>query len=141
MRTDATLQPHAVRQANDLLVLSITGRRCDFRFMLVASMVLMGLLAWSTSGASAQAADGARLLAQNCGRCHATAASDSSRLVAAPPFRDIYRRYAVKELETMILQGAVSHYEKMPQIEFSLSDVAAIMDYLGALDARRKPRN
>ena len=58
----------------------------------------------------------------------------------APAFRNIYKRYPEKELETVILQGAVSHYRDMPQIQFSLEDVSAIMAYLASLDAKSGTR-
>ena len=47
--------------------------------------------------------------------------------------RDVYARYAPRELEAELSEGMVSRHKEMPQIDFSDEDVAAIMAYLYAL--------
>ncbi len=73
------------------------------------------------------------LLSKSCGRCHAVGKTGKSPMKKAPPFREIASRYAPKELETVIMQGAVSHYPAMPQIQFSPEDAAAIVSYLDTI--------
>jgi hypothetical protein len=51
--------------------------------------------------------------------------------------RDIYARYAPRELREELLQRMVSKHKAMPQIAFSPEDVSAIMAYLYALAVRR----
>jgi mono/diheme cytochrome c family protein len=82
-------------------------------------------------------ARGKAILQEKCGRCHAVEGDRESPLTAAPPMRDIYVRFAPRELEQELLQGMVSKHKAMPQIEFSHEDVAAIMAYLYALAARK----
>jgi mono/diheme cytochrome c family protein len=90
--------------------------------------------------ATSDAADSSQLrtrgkviLQENCGRCHAIEAVGESPLKKAPPMRDIYARFAPRELQAELSQGMVSRHKEMPQIEFSDEDVYAILSYLYAL--------
>jgi cytochrome c2 len=80
---------------------------------------------------------GKSILLEKCGRCHAVEAVGESRLKNAPPMRDIYGRFAPRELEAELQEGMVSKHKQMPQIEFSQEDVAAIMAYLYELASGR----
>ena len=108
------------------------------RTYLIASLVSVG---WLTAGAppslasdsAARAARGKTILQERCGRCHTVEGSGPSPLVVAPPMRDVYARYAPRELEAELREGMVSRHKEMPQIDFSAEDVAAIMAYLYAL--------
>ena len=60
-----------------------------------------------------------------------------SPLKTAPPMRDIYARYAPRELQAELQEGMVSKHKEMPQIEFSDEDVDAILAYLHALAVRK----
>ena len=55
----------------------------------------------------------------------------------APPMRDIYVRFAPRELQAELWEGMVSKHKEMPQIEFSDEDVYAIMTYLYSLAVRK----
>jgi mono/diheme cytochrome c family protein len=90
--------------------------------------------------ASSEAADSSKLatrgkviLQENCGRCHAIEAVGESPLKEAPPMRNIYARFAPRELQAELSEGMVSKHKEMPQIEFSDEDVNAILAYLYAL--------
>ena len=82
-------------------------------------------------------ARGMAILLEKCERCHAIEAVGESRLKNAPPMRDIYGRFAPRELEAELQEGMVSKHKEMPQIQFSQEDVAAIMAYLYELASRR----
>ena len=82
-------------------------------------------------------ARGKAILQEKCGRCHAVEVALQSPMKNAPPMRDIYARYAPRELQEGLLQGMVSKHKAMPQIEFSQEEVAAIMAYLYALSVKR----
>jgi mono/diheme cytochrome c family protein len=82
-------------------------------------------------------AQGKALLQAHCARCHSIEVSGKSPLEAAPPMRDIYGRYATRELQEELSEGVVSKHKEMPQISFSDDDVAAILAYLYDL-ARKK---
>jgi mono/diheme cytochrome c family protein len=77
------------------------------------------------------------ILQEKCSRCHAVEAVGESPLKIAPPMRDIYARFAPRELQEELLEGKVSRHKEMPQIQFPQEDVAAIMAYLYELATRR----
>jgi mono/diheme cytochrome c family protein len=89
------------------------------------------------SNAADRSAEGKAILHKHCGRCHAIEAAGDSPLKTAPPMRDIYRRFATRELQQELSEGMVSKHKEMPQISFSDEDVAAILAYLYDL-ARKK---
>lgn len=76
---------------------------------------------------------GARLLQEKCARCHTLARAGESPLAAAPPFREIYDRFAPRDLRAMLLQGMVSRHREMPQVELTQEDADAVLAYLYAL--------
>jgi mono/diheme cytochrome c family protein len=80
---------------------------------------------------------GKAIVQDKCGRCHAVEATGESPLKIAPPMRDIYARFAPRELQFELREGMVSRHKEMPQIEFSDEDVVAIMWYLYSLAAKK----
>jgi mono/diheme cytochrome c family protein len=82
-------------------------------------------------------ARGRAILEEKCGRCHAVDEVGESPLKIAPPMRDIYTRYAPRELQEELLEGKVSKHKEMPQIQFSHEDVHAILAYLYDLAGRK----
>lgn len=113
--------PHLARQARVLIV-----------------GFLLCLSATSDAADSAQLRNrGKAVLQENCGRCHAIEAAGESPLRQAPPMRDIYARFAPRELQAELKEGMVSKHRAMPQIDFSDEDVDAILAYLYALAIRK----
>jgi mono/diheme cytochrome c family protein len=101
-----------------------------------------GLLLWlpgtlNAAESSQLAARGKIILQEKCGRCHAIEAIGESPLKTAPPMREIYTRFAPRELQAELSEGMVSRHKEMPQIDFSDEDVDAILAYLYALAVRK----
>jgi mono/diheme cytochrome c family protein len=104
----------------------------------LSAAILLCLPAVSDAADSSElAARGKLILQENCGRCHAIEAVGDSPLKKAPPMRDIYVRFAPRELQAELSEGMVSKHKEMPQIEFSDEDVYAIMTYLYSLAVRK----
>ena len=100
--------------------------------------LLLCLSATSNAADSSQLKDrGKAILQENCGRCHAIEAVGESPLKQAPPMRDIYARFAPRELQAELREGMVSRHRAMPQIDFSDEDVDAILAYLYALAVKK----
>jgi mono/diheme cytochrome c family protein len=100
--------------------------------------VLLLVTFWAESVSAAdRSTEGKAILYKHCARCHAIEAAGESPLETAPPMRDIYGRYATRELQEELLQGMVSKHKEMPQISFSEEDVAAILAYLYDLARKR----
>ena len=108
------------------------GRRLFAALLLVCAPALC-----EAADTSKLAAKGKVIVQEKCGRCHAVEATGESPLKIAPPMRDIYARFAPRELQAELREGMVSRHKEMPQIEFSDEDVTAIMWYLHALAVKK----
>jgi len=103
-----------------------------FMLLLLAFAGASSALALELSPAQAE---GKAILQKNCGRCHAIGVSGESPLADAPPFRNIYAKFAVEELKMRLSEGVVSHFRGMPQIDFTSEEITRIIDYLDVLKA------
>ena len=99
--------------------------------------LLLGLPTALHGADPGELARGEALLREKCGRCHAVGAVGESPLKTAPPMRDIYARFAPRELQAELMEGMVSRHKAMPQIDFSEEDAHAILAYLRALATRK----
>ncbi|MCC7252724.1 cytochrome c [Hyphomicrobium sp.] len=83
-------------------------------------------------GSPARAADdaGKALLTARCGRCHAIAANEKSRLKNAPNLWDTLRSYPTDRLEFELAEGIGSRHIPMPQIQFTSDEITLITAYL-----------
>jgi mono/diheme cytochrome c family protein len=104
---------------------------------LIACVLLSWVQATAAAKDATKLARGEAILQEKCGHCHAVAEVGDSPLETAPPMRDIYTRYAPRELQEELLEGKVSKHKEMPQVPFSEADVHAIMTYLYELARRR----
>ena len=104
---------------------------------LITCVLLLWVLATAAAEDPTKLARGKAILQEKCGRCHAAEATGESPLKGAPPMRDIYTRFAPRELEAELREGMVSRHKAMPQIEFWHEDASAIMAYLYALAAKK----
>lgn len=112
-------------------------------FAYPAPALIVGLLLCVSAASNAATTKQLRsrgkvVLQENCSRCHAIEAVGESPLKEAPPMRDIYARFAPRELQAELREGMVSRHRAMPQIEFSDEDVDAILAYLYALAVKIK---
>jgi mono/diheme cytochrome c family protein len=101
------------------------------------AILLLLLCAPAAAQDAATLARGKAILQERCGRCHAVGEAGDSPLRIAPPMRDIYARYAPRELQQELLEGKVSGHREMPMIQFSHEDVDAILWYLYSLAQRK----
>ena len=105
-------------------------------------LLVVGLLVCLSGAANAATTSqlrnrGKTLLQENCGSCHAVGAVGGSALKAATPMRNVYAKFAPRELQAELREGMVSRHREMPQIDFSDEDVDAILAYLYALSLRK----
>jgi mono/diheme cytochrome c family protein len=124
--------------------LSLLSARMAWRVVLGIGFVLGlgGLLLLEVGSVDAAssaklAARGRAVLQDNCGRCHAIDSNGDSPMKAAPPMREVYSRFAPRELQAELSEGMVSHFKDMPQIDFTSEDVDAILTYLYQLSVRQ----
>jgi mono/diheme cytochrome c family protein len=103
----------------------------------LGAALLLDAVPLDAAGAAKLAARGRAVLQDNCARCHAIDSSGDSPMKTAPPMREIYARFAPRELQAELSEGMVSHFRDMPQIEFASEDVDAILAYLYQLSVRQ----
>lgn len=91
------------------------------------------LLPAAATAAAAPADRGHAILKQKCSRCHAIDKTGDSPLPAAPPFRDVIKRYPPEALTEALGEGLVTGHADMPEFVFPAEDVGAIVGYLHTL--------
>lgn len=82
---------------------------------------------------------GRELVELRCSGCHAVELTDVSRNAAAPPLRDMFKRYPLYALESAFRQGLEVGHRDMPKFSLPPDEVAAILSYLESLDPCAKP--
>ncbi len=81
------------------------------------------------------AAMGFALLRKNCAACHAIDREGASPFGAAPPFREVAKRYPPEQLAESLAEGIVTGHDGMPEASFKPDEIAAIIAWLNALKA------
>jgi cytochrome c len=76
---------------------------------------------------------GEELLSMNCARCHAIGRSGASSHPQAPPFRTLGQRYPIENLAEGLAEGFSSGHPDMPEFQFEVDDVNAILAYLESI--------
>lgn len=69
----------------------------------------------------------------NCAVCHALGRDDTSPMVTAPAFRDLWKRYPVEQLEESLAEGIVAGHENMPELMLEPDEINAFVAYLKSL--------
>lgn len=96
---------------------------------------------------AAPLAYGQGIAQRSCGGCHAVAEGPSP-LAAAPPFRDLHRRYPVGGLaqfldegmlppDQPLEEGSPATHPRMPVAALGADEVAALTAYLRSLEPKR----
>jgi cytochrome c len=116
------------------------------RYFTSISLVLMLLLCACEKEKSKQPEtegadpDAGRLLAEKyCQSCHAIGPEGSSTVVAAPPFREIVKRFKPEDLEEALAEGIqVSHkgVVQMPEVTLEPDQVDDFVAYLKTLETK-----
>lgn len=101
--------------------------------------LLAGLLALSIWGAASAATPerGKALVTRHCSGCHATGREGASKEPAAPPFRELHRRYEPEQLSEALGEGLLVGHPMMPEFRFEPDDVRSIILYLKSIQTRQ----
>lgn len=102
--------------------------------------LLGAVLVASASSAAAEqptASRGSLLVKRDCGGCHAVGTTGASPLPAAPPLRELNRRYEPEALAESLAEGIVTGHPAMPAFRFGPRDIRAIILYLDAIQDRQ----
>jgi mono/diheme cytochrome c family protein len=85
---------------------------------------------------AAQIEDGRYVARENCSTCHAIDVRGESPLAAAPPFREIGRRYSFPVLQEELIEGIGVGHPPMPRFQLSPLGVDALVAYLRHIQVR-----
>lgn len=88
---------------------------------------------------SGETSAGQRVAEQNCQPCHAIGASGASTVAAAPPFREIVKRFPPESLAESLAEGIeVSHSGKvqMPNFKLEEQQIQDLISYLQTLQPK-----
>lgn len=107
---------------------------------LLAALGLAAGLVTTAAAEETPAQHGFSLVQRNCGVCHAIGATDASPNPAAPLFRELHRRYPIRNLEEALGEGILTGHPQMPEFVFDPEDIEAIMQYLESIQTRQGAR-
>lgn len=80
------------------------------------------------------AAEGRKIVEENCKRCHALGMDDKSPHEKAPPFRDVVERYPSENLAEALAEGIVAGHPDMPVFVMTPPQIEAFLAYLNSLE-------
>ena len=107
------------------------------RILLLLAAMTLALPAQAADPAGKGEARGESLVRKNCAMCHAAGRSGASPYPAAPPFRELNRRYRVDDLAEALAEGIVTGHPAMPEFRFSPAEVNDIIRYLRSIQTRQ----
>lgn len=80
---------------------------------------------------------GGKLAKLNCGACHAIGKKGDSPNAKATPFREISKKYPIKDLEEALAEGImVGHTPDMPQWRATPPQIEDLLVYLGSVQTK-----
>ena len=92
-----------------------------------------------SADAVALVAQGAAFAAANCAACHAIGPTGTGQHPMAPPFRDIAKRYPVRQLSEAFAEGIVTAHPDMPEFILTVDDNRSLIAYLESVQTPRSP--
>lgn len=104
------------------------------------AFVLVALLALASGAQAQERAErerGAVLTQRYCAACHAVGATGTSPNHAAPPFRELHRRYSIDNLAEALAEGMLVGHPAMPEFQFQPGDIRAIVTYLKSVQTHQ----
>jgi mono/diheme cytochrome c family protein len=98
-----------------------------------AALICADLIANAVLAAAQDAESGRKIMEAECARCHAVGKTGQSPLEAAPPFRDVVKRYEPDALAEAFAEGIVTGHNDMPEFEFTPEEISGLIAYLDTL--------
>ena len=83
---------------------------------------------------------GKALLETMCARCHAVGRTGKSPLAEAPPFRAFGDKLYDTDFVQRLQDGLTTMHPGMPTFRFSRDDAEAAVNYLKAIQQRKRPK-
>jgi cytochrome c len=99
--------------------------------LLLAALAVPPMAAAQPVGSPARGEAFARA---QCATCHAIGREGASPRPAAPPFRDLHRRYPVEQLAEALAEGISTGHEDMPEFQLDPPAIADLLAWLRRLE-------
>lgn len=77
---------------------------------------------------------GLNFVRTHCRNCHAIDKVSPSPLRAAPPFRDLHKRYPIETLAEAFAEGIVTGHPSMPEFRLEPDQIADLFAFLKTLE-------
>jgi cytochrome c len=103
---------------------------------LLAIVAAMAILA-ADAAAAATPERGEALVRRHCGGCHAAGRTGASKAPAAPPLRELHRRYEPEMLSEALGEGLLTGHPLMPEFRFEPDDAQSVILYLRSIQTRQ----
>lgn len=97
---------------------------------LAGAIALTALMGFPAQAQEPDVQRGVVLARTYCVSCHAIDKVSPSPLRAAPPFRDLHKRYPVESLEEALAEGIVTGHPSMPEFRFDVGQTADFIAFL-----------
>lgn len=79
------------------------------------------------------AAEGRKIVQEECSRCHAIGKTGKSPNPLSPPFREVVKKYPPESLVEALGEGITTGHNEMPEFIFEPEDIMKIVAYLNTL--------
>jgi len=118
---------------------AIGGVRVNWVRATCATLLVTLVVATATTGAAQEpsARRGSTLVKRHCSGCHAAGTTGASRHPAAPPLRELNRRYEPEALSEALAEGILTGHPAMPAFRFEPRDIRSIILYLNEIQDRQ----
>ena len=104
--------------------------------MSLGGAVLLAFVSWGATADEPQdaaIAEGRALAEQLCAKCHAIGAEGDSPFETAPPFRTFAEKWPIDSLAEAFAEGIVVGHPAMPEFQFEVDQIDALLLYLESL--------
>jgi mono/diheme cytochrome c family protein len=96
--------------------------------------LVLAFLLGPLPAAQAQSAQRGVVIARTyCVKCHSIDKLSPSPLKAAPPFRELHKKYPVERLEEALAEGVVTGHPSMPEFSFDADQIGDFIAFLKTL--------
>ena len=104
------------------------------QFLLVFALMLIAAPALAQNAVQPGSIAAGRVIAEErCARCHAIATTGDSPFPAAPPFRDLRKKYPVEQLAEALAEGIAVGHPDMPEFVLQPVEIEGFIAFLNSL--------
>jgi cytochrome c len=107
--------------------------RLPVNFSILIELTLIELT-WPAMAQDGRVQRGRVFVQTNCAGCHAVGQTGMSPLAAAPPLRELHKRYPVENLAEAFAEGIVTGHPSMPEFRLDTAQIDDLLAYLKSLE-------